>query len=680
MAVRTGTRMDGAGGGREPSGSAGETLREVFGLPSFRPGQRRVVDALLANPPRNALAVFPTGGGKSLCYQLPAVVLGEGGEGVALVVSPLISLMNDQVLYLRSRGVKAARLDSSLSREEARDVEASVLDGSLRLLYVSPERFNNERFLSLLRRARISLFAVDEAHCISEWGHAFRPDYLKLARTAEKLKVPRVLALTATATPKVQEDIRGAFGIAEADAVVTGFYRPNLNLLTTPVRAEERDEVLLSRLKHPKRPLGPTIVYVTLQKTAECIAEMLQEEGHEAYAYHAGMEPEERARAQEAWTRGERAIVVATIAFGMGIDKADVRYVYHHNLPKSLESWSQEIGRAGRDGKPSVVEVLACPDDVPALENFAYGDTPTKRSVRALLAELLSLGERFDVSLHDLSARHDIRQTVLKTLLTYLELDGVLRAGTPVYAEYKLRPLADGGAPAVIAAAEAARADGEEGAPDPRLAEEVFREAKKGTTWHTLSLDEVSGALWRPREEIVRAVGDLEASGLVEVRAAKVRNVYAEASGRHDEEELIRGLLRRLKVREAGEISRVRQVVSLVEERGCQVNALAAHFGEERGEPCGHCTSCVAPGNHGRQLPPPSRDPKAAERAFAGIEEELRELAGAHPEALVEPRQRARFLCGITSPAATRARLGRHPLFGALRKDRFGRVLELCSS
>ena len=679
MTLRTGTGADGTRGKRSSS-SPKRTLGEAFGLSSFRPGQERVIGALLADPPKNALAVFPTGGGKSLCYQLPAVVLGEAGEGVALVVSPLISLMNDQVLYLRSRGIEAARLDSSLSREEARAVEASLLDGTLRLLYVSPERFNNERFLALLKRARISLFAVDEAHCISEWGHAFRPDYLKLSRTARELGVPRVLALTATATPKVQEDVREAFGIAQGDAVVTGFYRPNLNLLTTPVRAEERTRLLLSRLSHPKRPPGPTIVYVTLQKTAERVAEMLSEAGHEAYAYHAGMEPEDRARVQEAWTKGDRAIAVATIAFGMGIDKADVRYVYHHNLPKSLESWSQEIGRAGRDGEPSVVEVLACPDDVPALENFAYGDTPSEGSVRALVRELLSLGERFDVSLYKLSARHDVRQTVLKTILTYLELDGVLRAGTPVYAEYKLKPLVDGGASAVVAAVQAAREAGEEGAPNPKLAAEVFREAKEGTTWHTLSLDEAAGALWRPREEIVRAVGDLEAAGLVEVRAAKVRNVYARSQGDHDAEDLVAGLLGRLKVRERGEISRVRGVVSLVEEGGCQVNALAAHFGEEREGPCGHCTSCVAPGDRGRELPPPSRDEGAAERAFAGIEGELRELADAHPEALAEPRQRARFLCGITSPAATRARLSRHRLFGALREDRFERVLALCSS
>ena len=681
---------------------ARDELSGVFGLPSFRPGQDRVVGALLADPPRNALAVFPTGGGKSLCYQLPAVVLGEAGEGVVLVVSPLISLMNDQVLYLTSRGVSAARLDSSLSREEARAVEASFLDGSLRLLYVSPERFNNERFLAILRRARISLFAVDEAHCISEWGHAFRPDYLKLARTAGELGVPRVLALTATATPNVQRDVCSAFGIAEGDATVTGFYRPNLNLLTTPVSAEERDRLLLSRLAHPKRPPGTTIVYVTLQHTAERVAKMLEGAGHEAYAYHAGMDPEERTRVQKAWTAGDRAIVVATIAFGMGIDKADVRYVYHYNLPKSLESWSQEIGRAGRDGKPSVVEVLACADDVPSLENFAYGDTPTRSSVRTLVREILSLGERFTVSLYDLSVRHDIRQNVLKTLLTYLELDGVLRAGTPVYAEYRLRSLVDReddskggdatrGARAVVAAAQKARQGGAKGGPDPAFVTQIFQAAGTGAVWHTLEPDGAAVTLGVKREELVRAIGDLEALGFVEVRASRVRNSFSQVSGANgpgartlDEEEICGSLLRRLKVREKGEIARVARVLALVEEGGCQVNALAAHFGQDREAPCGHCTSCRAPKPLGaeRRLPPPSRDPGAAEREFVegSLGETVEALAAEHPEALAEPRQRARFLCGVTSPATTRLKLNRHPLFGALREDRFGRVLRLCST
>src|SRR5262245_11327918 len=333
-----------------------DVLAEHFGFDTFRPGQEQVVEALLAG--RSALAVFPTGAGKSLCYQLPALLL----DGVTLVVSPLIALMKDQIDFLARRGIEAARLDSSLDASDQRDISERLRAGSLKLLYVAPERFNNERFLGQLARTRISLFAVDEAHCISEWGHNFRPDYLKLAERARELDAERVLALTATATPAVVADIRAGFGIEERDAVVTGFYRPHLTVLTTPVAAGERDGRLVERLRE-RRP-GSTIVYVTLQRTSLRVAALLAAAGLPARSYHAGMSAEERVAVQEWWTGSPRAIVVATIAFGMGIDKADVRYVYHYNLPKSLESYSQEIGRAGRDGAESVCELLACPDDL----------------------------------------------------------------------------------------------------------------------------------------------------------------------------------------------------------------------------------------------------------------------------------------------------------------------------
>ena len=256
-------------------------------------------------------------------------------------------------------------------------------NGTLKILYVAPERFNNERFLASLKPIPIALFAVDEAHCISEWGHNFRPDYLKLAEIARNLNVERVLTLTATAPPSVVRDICAAFDIPDEAAIVTGFYRHNLNLSLTPVTAANRDALLLKRLQ--ARKPGPTIVYVTLQKTAERVAKQIAAVGFEANSYHAGMESDERSRVQEAWMASDKGIVVATIAFGMGIDKSNVRYVYHYNLPKSLESYSQEIGRAGRDDQRSTVELFACPDDVPTLEKLRVRGYPD-RSRHALPA------------------------------------------------------------------------------------------------------------------------------------------------------------------------------------------------------------------------------------------------------------------------------------------------------
>ncbi|MEZ0228962.1 MAG: ATP-dependent DNA helicase RecQ, partial [Planctomycetota bacterium] len=293
-------------------------LHDVFELSVFRPGQEAVIDRLLAG--RSVLSVFPTGAGKSLCYQLPALLL----DGVTVVVSPLIALMKDQVDALRRKGVLAARLDSTLTQKEVAEIHELLEKGQIRLLYVAPERLSSERFVNRLRGLKIPLLAVDEAHCISEWGHNFRPDYLKIARIARDLGVGRVLALTATATPSVAADVRRGFGIADEDHVQIGFHRPNLEMRVTPVRASERTSRLTQQVSaHP----GPTIVYVTLQKTSEEVAGALGAAGVSARAYHAGLETDERTAVQDSFMRGETRVVVATIAFGMGIDKADIRAV-----------------------------------------------------------------------------------------------------------------------------------------------------------------------------------------------------------------------------------------------------------------------------------------------------------------------------------------------------------------
>ncbi len=636
--------------------AARATLARTFGYADFRPGQAEVIGHLLAG--RSAVAVFPTGGGKSLCYQIPALLL----PGLTLVVSPLIALMKDQIDQLARRGVAAARLDSTLTAEEIRDLMGRVRAGSLRLLYVAPERFGNERFRESISRERISLFAVDEAHCVSEWGHNFRPDYLKLAGYGKLCGAERTLALTATATPQVLDDIRRGFDIAPECAVRTGFHRENLTLALTPVRPGERDALLLRRLREGT---GPAIVYVTQQRTAEEVATALSRAGLAARAYHAGMEDDERARVQDAFLTSPEAVVVATIAFGMGIDKADIRRVLHYNLPKSLENLAQEIGRAGRDGLPALCETLVCTDDLLALRNFAYGDTPDLAAVRGLLDGLLATGAEengaLELSLYDLSTRHDIRLLVVRTLLTYLELEGYLAAGTPIYAEYEFRPFFS--SEEILSRFTGERREFLRG---------IFRQAKKAKIWFHIDLEIAARTLGAPRDRLVRALDHLASEKLLEVRAAGLRYPYRWLRRPADPDALARSLHERTRERESREIARLDQVLALASQDGCQTAALAAHFGEILPHPCGHCSWCLRGGKAAELFPPTpvALDEDRLRQAVRLRHESGRELK----EALAGPRAFARFLTGLPSPRL-RGKLKTHPLHGAFGNVPFAAVL-----
>jgi ATP-dependent DNA helicase RecQ len=628
-----------------------QQLREHFGFDTFREGQEAAISRLIAG--KSVLAIFPTGGGKSICYQLPGVLL----EGLTVVISPLIALMKDQLDFLVAKGAAAARLDSTLTKEENRQLFDDLYSGKLKLLYISPERLGNERFIHAIARQKISLLAIDEAHCISEWGHNFRPDYLKISQLAKQLKVERVLALTATATPQVAKDVREAFGIAKEDEVHTGFYRPNLELNILSAAADDRKSLLLQQMR--SRPAGATIVYVTLQKTAEELADYLTQNGCEATAYHAGLKPEDRTSIQDHFMQSPDAVIVATIAFGMGVDKADIRYIYHYNLPKGLESYSQEIGRAGRDGKPSVCEMLACPQDVITLENFSYGDTPEEAMVEAFTRHVLNSGEVFDVSEYELSGRFDMRPLVVKTLLTYLEIEGCLVSTGSFYSEYKFqpqRPLDE-----IVS-----RFEGERAA----FLSKLFSQASKGTTWMTLDMQAVCGKDSQQRDRIVKALGYLEEKGELTVQVAGVRQGYRRLHIPEAMDAFLASLNQRFQSREINDIERIQKVMQLARQDGCVTRHLLQYFGEARKD-CGHCNRC-----HGTPpCPTMVAHPPGLE---AKDREAIKQLMAEGHESIQTPRQLARFFCGISSPATTRSKLRQKTaLFAAYQHVPFKTVLQL---
>jgi ATP-dependent DNA helicase RecQ len=630
-----------------------QTLHERFGFDRFRDGQEPVIRALLAG--RSALAVFPTGGGKSLCYQLPALLL----DGLTLVISPLIALMKDQVDSLTAKGIAAARLDSTLDAEALARVYAQLAAGTLKLLYVAPERLANASFRQHLKKLPIHLVAIDEAHCISEWGHNFRPEYLKLARLCRTLRIPRVLALTATATPQVAREIRRLFRIAAADHVQLSFHRPNLELRVTPCAPGERQAVLLDRIAALE---GSAVVYVTRQETAEEVATLLARHGHAARAYHAGLPDDCRAEAQRAFMAGDTRIMVATIAFGMGIDKAGIRGVIHYNLPKSLENHTQEIGRAGRDGQPAVCELLACAADLTVLENFIYADTPTPGALGNLLDRVLRLGRTFDVSAYDLSVTCDIRPTVVATVLTYLEIDRIIEATGSFYANYraKMRRTRDevlaGRAPA-----------------ERKFLQKVLDAGRPARGWLRFEPAALAAGLGVSREKIVAALGGLQAAGDLLLEPFGVRQGYRMRKPPGDLPALTEKLAGLFARREQADLARLQQVLALAGHRGCLTAYVTRHFGETLAAPCGHCDRCRGLPAQALARPPARRPGDDAWRA-------LRDVVAENHAALATSRQLARFLCGLTSPASTRAQLTRHAAFGLLADLPFADVLVMAEA
>ena len=352
---------------------AREKLHEIFGFEDFLDGQESVIEQILSG--RDGSVVMPTGGGKSLCYQLPALCRG----GVTLVVSPLIALMKDQVDALEERGVAVTLINSTLTWNEQKERLEGMKNGAYRLVYIAPERFRASSFMSALSDVKIEMVAIDEAHCLSQWGHDFRPDYMRLGKALEDMGRPQCVALTATATPIVREDIRGVLNLREPFESISGFERPNLSFTITPV---EKVAQKYGRLKKVLAENKTGIVYCATRKKVEEVAETIHSWGLKCIAYHGGMSDQEREDTQNAFISREADIAVATNAFGMGIDRSDVRFVVHFEIPGSVEAYYQEAGRAGRDGEASVCELLFNYADTRTQEFFIDGVNPGPGMIR----------------------------------------------------------------------------------------------------------------------------------------------------------------------------------------------------------------------------------------------------------------------------------------------------------
>ncbi|SNS65326.1 ATP-dependent DNA helicase, RecQ-like [Pseudomonas segetis] len=634
-----------------------DSLHRTFGYQQFRPGQEAAIKAVMAG--RSVAAIFPTGSGKSMCYQLPAMHLPH----LTLVVSPLLALMQDQLAFLQRHSIKAASIDSAQSREDIAQVMHDAKSGELKVLMISVERLKNERFRNFIQQVPISLLVVDEAHCISEWGHNFRPDYLKLPDYRRQFNIAQVLLLTATATPPVIADMQQKFEIAEADVVTTGFYRPNLNLWVEPVAGADKQRRLVEWLS--AKAGQPSIVYVTQQKTAEQVADLLAAKGFPASAYHAGMPHERRESIQRQFMGGQLNCIVATIAFGMGIDKSDIRNVVHYDLPKSIENYSQEIGRAGRDGQPSDCWVMANRDSLNVLENFVYGDTPELEGIGYVLNELLACGAdgQWELTFNALSEQSNIRLLALKTLLVQLELRGVIAPKYAYFAEYRFKYLIE---PEQLIA----RFDGERRG----FVEALVASSKRARTWCTVDFDQLYQLHQAERSRVIKALDYFQEKAWIELESKQMTEVYTLLDAAFDPARLGAELHRYFKQQEHSEIERIHAMLDLFASDQCLSQRLAGYFGDSQAPVrCGHCSVCQ--GQVARLPEPPalaSLDQYRVSDLGAEFIQRYQGLKGGMPshECLT------RFFCGISVPLLTKLKARSLAGFAALQDYPYAQVRE----
>ncbi len=557
-------------GGQEDE--AAVALRRHFGLPGFRTGQADVIRRVLAG--QNTVVVMPTGAGKSLCYQLPAVLL----PGVTVVVSPLIALMKDQVEQLEARGIAATLVNSTLSEAERSERIRRMRAGAYRLVYVAPERFKSNAFLEALQAAGVALLAIDEAHCISQWGHDFRPDYALLGQVRKKLRPPRTVALTATATPEVREDIVRSLLLKDPCVFVAGFDRPNLFLEVCPVSGDEdKRAACAARVAEG----GSGLVYCATRKAAESMHAALKLRGHTPVLYHAGMEEDDRRRAQDRFMSTANAVAIATNAFGMGIDKPDIRFVIHAHIPRAVEAYYQEIGRAGRDGGAAHALLLFNHADVFTQERMIEGNHPSEAVISDVWNALVAAGG-FDRGLAALATGVGASEFEVSAALRILEREGLLERKDAGEGAWRLRRLEAPSVPARLSK------------PARGVYDAVTALAGPGQV-ASVRLHALASRCGLEMDTVRRALAALDKAHLLEVRRP-----FSGRSIRPLQRVPFHTLglsLERVRAQEQRSLLLLKRMTDYAYGRRCRRGFLLRYFGEELAESgCSGCDVC-----HGRR-------------------------------------------------------------------------------
>lgn len=620
-----------------------QALKKYFGLSDFRPYQLEVIENILAGT--NTLATLPTGSGKSLTFQLPSFLLRQ--RGTTVVISPLLSLIRDQVQKLQQRGILACQIDSTLTKEQRNHNLKALRNGNIQLLYTSPETLGNPELLDILKAIDISLIAIDEAHCYSEWGHSFRPSYLSLPRLTRAIKPHAVLALTATATRKVASDIRRAFRVKTAHHISCSPKRDNLSYTIIYSENEPRPDKLSNILAKHKHL--PAIVYAMRQEQCEAIAHHLSTTGLAVKSYHAGMSTQSRKKIQDDFLEDKIQVIVATIAFGMGVDKPNIRAIIHYHLPKSPEGWLQESGRAGRDAQPAHTYLLACGDDVIPLTNFIRARELSESTIRRLVEKLSTQEKSAVIEPYHTRVNLGLLTSTLDVLLAKLEL---LKVSTYTHTTWRYIQMN------VLYGRKFVLTDYPK--PHHKAIEHIMQLGKR----ERYDLHNAPTDFNIPSEKLYATLLEIKASGECYMRFSGWQKHY-KIHKQLDAEQvntISSTLYEYHQAQLTSDQQRLDEVVRISTTRACIPMQFEKWFSIQKSahKPCNNCSSC-----NGEKRPT-----KLSNKHHTGSElseeqlETIREFLLKKKKYIHTPAQLTCALCGIGTPYIRHYRIHYHPIFG----------------